>query len=171
MPESMRDCPACHTRVLPTADQLCPACRRYSFGVGGLIASALAKPASPRPAGWAVDRTLTVLIIVFGVFTALATVVNLVAAARGHLAAILPAAPLWARSGVLALGLGGLLGLAGLVGLWKRRRWGLYLFDAAALGAFVLNLKLGVGLAPAILGLLGAATLSVFAVFRWRDFN
>jgi hypothetical protein len=163
MPESMRDCPACHTRVLPTVDQVCPACRRYSFAIGGLLPSA-AKPVV-RPA---VD-TLNALIIVFGLFVALATVFNLVAAANGRLAASLPGPP--PRSGLLALGATGVLGLAGLWGLWRRRRWGLYLFDAAAAGAFVLNLRLGVGLAPALLGLLGATTLSVFAVLRWRDLS
>lgn len=163
MRESMRDCPACHTRVLPTVDQVCPACRRYSFATGGLLPSA-AKPVAPRP----VD-TLNALIMVFAAFTALATVVNLAAAASGRLAAMLPGPP--PRSGLLALGVGGLVGLAGLWGLWKRRRWGLFLFAATAAGAFVLNLRLGVGLALALLGLLGGTTLSVFAVLRWRDLH
>ena len=34
MPEVMRTCPLCHTRVLPTVDLKCPACRRYEFATG-----------------------------------------------------------------------------------------------------------------------------------------
>jgi hypothetical protein len=165
MRESIRECPTCHTRVLPTADEVCPACRRYSFASGELVPSAVTKTAAAGPP---VD-TLNALIAVFGVLMALATVANLLAAASGRLAAAVPGSP--PRWGLVALGAAGLPGLGGLWGLWKRKRWGLYLLDAAAVGVFVLNLRLGVGLVPALLGLLGATTLSVFAVLRWRDLH
>ena len=33
MVESLRICPACNTRVLPTAEGMCPACRRHNFNL------------------------------------------------------------------------------------------------------------------------------------------
>jgi hypothetical protein len=51
MPEAMRTCPECRTRVLPTAEGLCPACRKHRFGpTSDVRAAAAVKEATAREA-------------------------------------------------------------------------------------------------------------------------
>ena len=50
MREAMRTCPLCHTRVLPTTDEKCPACRSYDFATGSGRAPIEGGPSSLRPA-------------------------------------------------------------------------------------------------------------------------
>jgi hypothetical protein len=50
MPEVMRTCPLCHTRVLPTTDLKCPACRSYDFAIGVGTVPSSGGPSSIRPA-------------------------------------------------------------------------------------------------------------------------
>jgi hypothetical protein len=43
--DAMRTCPSCGTRVLPTGDNICPACREYDFGAATpVVAHAMAPP-------------------------------------------------------------------------------------------------------------------------------
>lgn len=46
----MLTCPLCHTRVLPTSDQKCPACRSHDFATGVGMVAASGGPSSLRPA-------------------------------------------------------------------------------------------------------------------------
>jgi hypothetical protein len=50
MAEVMRTCPLCHTRVLPTTGQKCPACRSYDFATGVGMVPSSGGPSSIRPA-------------------------------------------------------------------------------------------------------------------------
>lgn len=50
MASGLVTCPNCGTRVLPTSDDSCPACRRYKFRGDEAPAAALQIPAPARPA-------------------------------------------------------------------------------------------------------------------------
>ncbi|MRV70216.1 hypothetical protein GJ700_00580 [Duganella sp. FT92W] len=100
--------------------------------------------------------------------TALVSVVNILGSSR--IAANLPNAPSWAVSGVLLLGVLGLLNVAAIVAIWTWRRWGVYLLLANTLAIFAINLAILGGTAP-FQGLIGAA-LILFCVYRkWADFE
>ena len=46
MPDGIRTCPVCRTRVLPTAGGKCPACRNYTFGPTSDVGAAEAAKAA-----------------------------------------------------------------------------------------------------------------------------
>lgn len=123
-----------------------------------------------RPVATAPQRhgCLTAILIVFGLLSALAAIMNL--ALRDRLASNLPNAPAWAPTGVMAMGLLGLIAVAALVGLWFWKRWALFLYLAVGLSVFVLNIQL-VGLVPSLLGLIGLILVTVFVLRQWQDFR
>jgi len=88
----------------------------------------------------------------------------------GEIAARLPHGPAWAQTGVVMIGLLGLPMLAGLIGMWCWRKWGLYLTVASALGVMVLN-AIVVAVPSAVLGLVGPALLVALAAKQWDDFE
>lgn len=83
------------------------------------------------------DRALTLLLPLFGLTVVLGTAGNLFFARP--LAAQLRTAPYWVVEGLNLAGLTGVLMLIGLVALWRRRRWGLWLFGAGGLAIAVLH--------------------------------
>ena len=111
---------------------------------------------------------LTAILIVFGILSFLAAIVNL--AMHNQIAGKLPNAPAWTPNAVLAMGLLGLAGVGGLVALWFWKRWGLFLYLAVGITVFVLNVKI-VGIAPAVIGLVGIALVTIFVLRQWDDFQ
>ena len=123
--------------------------------------------APPAPALKRRHGCLTAIIIVFGVLSAISTVVNLVMS--GTLAANLPGAPSWAPTGIIVMGLLGLLGVASLIALWFWKRIGLYAY--VALGIVILALNLALGVYTGVLGLVGVALVLIFVLRQWEDFE
>lgn len=119
--------------------------------------------AEPRSRG----ALLTVLLIIFGVMSALAAAANL--ALSGDIAANLPGAPDWAGTGVLLIGVLGLVGLVALFGIWGLNKWGVYLYIAVGAAVFALNMMLLGGVQP-FLGLVGVAAITGASMARWRHF-
>jgi len=111
---------------------------------------------------------LTALLVVSGVFIAVATGINLVAA--DNIAKSLPNAPAWAPIGFVVLGLLGIIALASLVAIWYWRRWGAYVCGAAAIAILILNLLLGLGI-TALLGLIGPGLIIGFTLRQWDKFD
>jgi len=110
---------------------------------------------------------LTAIIIVFGILTFLASVINLLMS--GKLAEANPNAPPWAATGILIMGLMGLVGVAGYVAVWYWKKVGLYLCAAMALVALVLNLAMA--MYTGVLGLVGLALIMIFVLRQWKDFE
>ena len=111
---------------------------------------------------------LTAILIVFGLFSAVAAIMNLALAPR--LASSLPNAPAWASTGILAMGILGLVAVAALAGLWFWKKWAFFLYLVVTLTVFVLNIKL-VGIGPALMGLIGVALVTIFVLRQWNDFR
>lgn len=120
----------------------------------------------------AVDRTrgrvLTVLLVLLGASTGIASVVNL--AGSRSIANSLPNAPSWAVAGILGLGVLGLLMLVGIVAIWMWKKWGAYLLAAVVVLVFAINFLLIGGAAP-IIGLIGGGSVLFFVSRQWRDFE
>ena len=113
-------------------------------------------------------RALTVLLVLFGIVTALAAISNLAGSSR--IAANLPNAPAWASGGILVMGLLGVLAVVGLVAIWRWHRWGAYLYASVAVAAFALNMLILGGAIPFI-GLLGGATILFLVSRQWSEFE
>jgi hypothetical protein len=113
-------------------------------------------------------RALTVLLVLFGIFTAIAGVANLGGSDR--IAANLPNAPGWAATGIFAMGLLAILAVVGLVGIWKWYRWGAYLYAVLTAAVFGLNMLILGGGAP-VLGLIGGATILYLVSRQWSEFE
>jgi len=113
-------------------------------------------------------RALTVLLVLFGILTALAAVTNLLKSDR--IAANLPNAPAWASGGILTMGLLGILGVVALVAIWKWFRWGAYLYAALIVATFALNMMILGGAMP-LVGLLGGATILFLVSRQWKEFE
>ena len=95
--------------------------------------------------------TWLVLMLVMNSFAALVYFV-----AGGFLLEGLPGAPSWTMP---ALGLLSILNLVCAVGLWRWKKWGFAGFCFTSAIAFVINLSIGTGIGPSLMGLLGLAIL------------
>jgi hypothetical protein len=112
---------------------------------------------------------LTAALIVFGVLSLIASLVNLFGSQM--IAAALPSSPPSAANAIMVVGLLGFVGVVGLVLLWRWKRLGLYLYVAVGLIVFGVNLWL---LGPTInpfAGLIGVATIAVLVLRQWASFE
>ena len=123
----------------------------------------------PTPANGTRGALLTFLLVLFGIFTAMATAMNFFMVE--DLISHYPGASTERRAMVFGLAGLGVVSLIGMAGMWMLRKWGLYVYLAAGLGVFAINLNLiGVAL-PVFTGLIGVAALSGAAAARWAEFR
>ena len=112
---------------------------------------------------------LTAALVVFGVLSLLSSILNLLGGKV--IAAALPSSPPSAATAIMLVGVLGLIGVTGLVLLWKWRKLGLYVYVAVGIGVFLINLWF---LGPAVqsfAGLLGVATIAVLVLRQWSSFE
>ena len=65
----------------------------------------------------------------------------------------------------------GIANLVGVYGIWTWKKWGFYLFVAAALIALVINLSLGLPILSVLLGLVGVAIFWYLLREKWDAFS
>ena len=80
----------------------------------------------------------------------------------------LPNASIWA---VYFLALSGAANFVFLLAIWKWKKWGLYGFTISGILVFVVNLTIGIPIPSSLLGLLGIATVLLFARPIWQHFE
>ena len=97
---------------------------------------------------------LTAWLIAMIVMSSFAVLVYVLA--MGFLLEMLPGASAWAVYTLAALAV---LNLGFAIALWRWKKWGLWGYGASSLAAFWINLSIGTGLGPSLMGLLGLAIL------------
>ena len=109
-----------------------------------------------EPAGRVRHRhgCLTAWLIAMAAMSVFAALVYFLAA--GFLLESLPGAPAWM---VYALGTLALLNILFALALWRWKRWGAWGYCVTSGAAFVINLAMGTGVGPSLMGLLGPVIL------------
>lgn len=105
---------------------------------------------------------LAAFLIVAILLNAITAFANL--AAGDKITETLPDAPGW---GLPLLAVLGLVNIASLVGIWMWKKWGFFGMVGSSVAAVFVNLAMGLGVIPALMGLVGIAIL--YAVLQIGD--
>jgi hypothetical protein len=111
----------------------------------------------------------TVWLILSGILTFIVSIINLTCSE--WIARNAPGTPDWGPLGIKIIGLTGFLVVGTIVAIWYWKKWGIFVNAILALGIFVLNIYLGLGIGQSLFGLAGPAIIIFMASKQWSYFN